>query len=208
MKKSKIVIFVLSGFFILSLSGCIKREITNINSKGKNIICFGDSLTYGYGAEGGGDYPAALSKMIGAPVLNKGISAETSQDALKRLKEDVLDNDPYLVIVEFGGNDFIKKLPVKETVKNTEEMIKQIQNAGAMVALVDVSSGLLMGEYSLRLKFLSIKYKTIFVNQVLKGIFNKPHLKSDFIHPNEAGYKLIAEKIYKQIKPYLKSKAS
>ena len=198
------IILVLFCLTCALLAGCAKQEIANVNSKGKNIICFGDSLTFGYGAEEGGDYPAALSKMIGWAVLNKGVSAETSFDALKRIKEDVLDNDPYLVIVEFSGNDFIKKIPIGDTMKNIQKIVEAIQSNGAMVALVDVSSILIMNEYSFKLRRLSRKYKTIFVGRVLTDIFDRPALKSDFIHPNEAGYKLIAQRVYKAIEPYLK----
>ena len=192
-------------FCVFTVLGCAKREIKNIDSKGKNIICFGDSITFGYGANTGADYPSVLAKMINMPLINAGIDGDTSVEALKRIKSDVLERDPFLVVVEFGGNDFLRKIPLEETVKNIEMMIKEIQARGAMVALADVHAGFIMSNYAKEIKRLSKKYNAIFIGSLFSGIITNPQLKSDFIHPNAEGYKLIAQRIYRAILPYLKS---
>ncbi len=192
---------VLISVFII---GCARRQIANIDSQGKNIICFGDSITAGYGADPGEDYPAQLAKMVNMQVINAGITADTSQDALKRIESDILDKNPLLVIVEFGGNDFMKKIPLEETLKNTEEIIIRIQAGGAIVAVADVSNNMIMGNYRKEFKRLSKKYNTIFIPKLFTGILTNPSLKSDFIHPNAQGYKLIAQRIYLAIAPYLR----
>lgn len=189
---------------IIALAGCAKKEITNINSSGKNIICFGDSITMGYGVESKDSYPSWLSKMVAIPVFNAGIDGDTTDQAIKRLYSDVLDKEPLLVIVEFGANDFLTKVPLEETVKNIEEMIQKVQAKGAIVAIADVSTPFVMHEYGKDYRSLSEKYHTIFIPRILKGIFTNPSLKSDFIHPNAQGYKIIASRIYHAIKPYLK----
>src|SRR5207244_13108579 len=74
-------------------------KVKNLNSRGANIIAFGDSLTAGYGAAAGEDYPSALSKMIGVPIVNAGVSGDTSEMALARLDGDVLARQPRMVIV-------------------------------------------------------------------------------------------------------------
>lgn len=89
MRKSKLLFIVFIAFIVLA--GCAKREIKNIDSKGKTIICFGDSITFGYGANPGEDYPSALAKMVSVPVINAGIDGDTSTEALKRLDSDVLE---------------------------------------------------------------------------------------------------------------------
>ena len=68
------------GFIIFSiiLSGCAKPEIKNLGATGKNIICFGDSITFGYGASNGEDYPAYLKKLTSIPVINAGVDGDTS----------------------------------------------------------------------------------------------------------------------------------
>ncbi len=98
-RKKTIALLITYNLLLMTfLTGCAKREIKNIDSKGKNIVCFGDSVTFGYGAEPGGDYPSALTKMISIPVINAGIDGDTSTEALKRIKFDVLGRDPLLVI--------------------------------------------------------------------------------------------------------------
>lgn len=208
MKINKFLIAITAGLAIVVMSGCARRKIVNIDSKGKNIICFGDSITAGYGVSPGQDYPAQLAGLLGRPVINAGNSGETSSDALQRLGPDVLEKDPLLVIIEFGGNDFLKKVPVTDTVKHVQEMVEKIQAQGAMVAIADVSSAMVMGDYSKELNRLSRKYQAIFIPRLMAGILTTPSLKSDFIHPNAEGYGLIAERVYKRLKPYLRKDTS
>jgi len=205
--RSNIIKFVI-GYWLLviGLAGCAKKEIKNINSKGENIICFGDSITFGYGVNPGEDYPSDLAKMLNMPVINAGLDADTSSGGLQRIDAEVLEKDPLLVIIEFGGNDFLKKIPLEKTVKNIETMIQKIQEKGAMVALVDVRMGFVMRDYGSQYKRLSRKYQTIFTEPALSGIITNPQLKSDFFHPNADGYKLIAQRIYRSIIPYLNQK--
>jgi lysophospholipase L1-like esterase len=201
---------LLATFYLLStilLTACAKREIINIDSKGTNIICFGDSITFGYGANPGEDYPSVLAKMINAPVINAGIDGDTSIEALRRIDTDVLDRDPLLVIVEFGGNDFLKRTPLAETLSNVEEMIKKVQSAGAMVAITDVGAGMIMSDYGKEFRRLGKRYRAIFIPHLLSGILANPSLKSDSIHPNAEGYKFIAQKVYRVVTPYLNHNA-
>ena len=191
------------SLFATLLTGCAKREIKNIDSKGKNIVCFGDSITFGYGAEPGSDYPSALTKMTSVPVINAGIDGDTSTEAIKRIKSDVLDRDPLLVIVEFTGNDFLRKIPQEITLSNVEEMIEKIQAKGAMAAIVDISAGMFLAEYRKAFSNLARQKGAIFIPGILSGIITNPHLKSDFIHPNADGYNVITQRIYRVITPYL-----
>lgn len=198
--------FLLATCYLLlatSLSGCAKREIKNIDAKGKNIICFGDSITFGYGAEPGGDYPSALTRMTSVGVINAGIDGDTSTEALKRIKFDVLDREPLLVIVEFAGNDFLRKIPQEVTLNNVREMIDKIQAQGAMVAVVDISTAMILKEYHSAFYNLTREKGAIFIPRILSGIITNPRLKSDFIHPNADGYNVIAQRIYRVITPYL-----
>ena len=199
------VVILLSGlgYSVIALYGCAKREIKNIDSKGKNIVCFGDSITFGYGAEPGGDYPSALTKMTSVAVINAGIDGDTSTEAIKRIKSDVLDRDPLLVIVEFGGNDFLRKIPQEETLNNMRVIIEEIQAQGAMVAVVDISTEMILKQYRSAFYNLAREKGAIFIPSILSGIITNPRLKSDFIHPNADGYNVIAQRIYRVITPYL-----
>jgi acyl-CoA thioesterase-1 len=202
--KSQVFFLVLLCSCALVLEGCAKREIKNIDSKGTNIICFGDSITWGYGAAPGEDFPSALAKLIDIPVINAGIDGDVSSEGLKRLDSDVLDREPLLVIIEFGGNDFLRKIPGELTLNNIKEMVEKIQAKGAMVAIADVSAGPFLKEYRVAFQKITKEEGVIFIPSILSGIVTNSHLKSDFIHPNAEGYKLIAQKVYLAIKPYLK----
>jgi lysophospholipase L1-like esterase len=199
----KIVLLATCSLLLFALTGCAKREIRNIDSKGKNIICFGDSLTFGYGAAPGEDYPTALSKLTQIPLINAGIDGDTSTEALKRIDSDVLERNPLLVIIEFGGNDFLRKTPKEVTLNNIKEMIDAIQAKGSMVAIVDISAGIFLGEYHKLFYALAKEKKAIFVPAIFNGIITNPRLKSDFLHPNADGYKIVAQRIYRNITPYL-----
>lgn len=202
-RKERILLFLTCWIFTLFLIGCAQKEIKNINSTGNNIICFGDSLTFGYGAQPGEDFPHVLETMISFPVINSGLDGDSSVSALKRLKIDVLDREPLLVIIEFGGNDFLRRVPLVATLSNVEEMIVKIQASGAMVAIADISIGIVMDDYSKGFKKLSEKHKTIYIPDLLKGILGNSSLRSDLIHPNAQGYKILAQRIYRYIIPHL-----
>ncbi|MDD5097101.1 MAG: GDSL-type esterase/lipase family protein [Candidatus Omnitrophica bacterium] len=200
MNKLKYILVILS----ILLVGCFKLEIKNLDATGANIICFGDSITFGYGANSGEDYPTALRSMVKFPVINAGVDGDTTFSALGRLENDVLLKNPRLVIVEFCGNDFLKKIPKEDTVRNLRTIIQRIQAKGAMVALVDISAGMFFSEYRAAFKKLAAEEKVIFIPGVLNRIITNPAMKSDFLHPNARGYKIVASRVYKAIACYIK----
>jgi acyl-CoA thioesterase-1 len=202
--QSSELIKFLCCFLLLATAGCAKREIKNIDSKGKEIICFGDSITFGYGVNPGQDYPSALSSLIQKPVINAGVDGDTTTQALKRIQRDVLDKDPRLVIIEFGGNDFLEKVPQEETVRNLKKMVELVQARGAIAAVVDVSAGLFFADYRKLYQKVAEETGAIFVPHVLSGIITNPSMKSDFMHPNAEGYKIVAHRVLRAIRPYLK----
>ncbi|OGQ78246.1 MAG: hypothetical protein A3F90_00445 [Deltaproteobacteria bacterium RIFCSPLOWO2_12_FULL_60_19] len=178
-------------------------DIRNLSSRGENIVCFGDSLTEGVGAGSGEDYPSLLSRQIAQPVINAGRRGDTSADGLARLDREVLERNPRLVIVLFGGNDFLRTIPAGETKKNLAEIVKRIHERGAMVVVAGLRLGLFTDEYGPIYREIAEKNGALYIPEVLEGILNDPKLKSDAIHPNAAGYRLMAERIVEQVKPLL-----
>ncbi|HQP12896.1 MAG TPA: GDSL-type esterase/lipase family protein, partial [Candidatus Omnitrophota bacterium] len=179
----------------LFLTGCGKMDIANRDNPGRNIICFGDSITEGWGAGVDEDYPSLLRKRVSRPVINAGRSGDTTGEALQRLEEDVLSADPYLVIVELGANDYLKQAPRQQTFKNLDEIVSRIQERGAMVVLAEVRVGLLRDEYYEGLRAIAENRRALFIPDIMRGITWNADLKSDGIHPNAKGYALIAGKI-------------
>jgi lysophospholipase L1-like esterase len=211
--KNRAVVFSLYLFagaamtiaLVSVFSGCVRVDITNINSRGENIICFGDSLTQGFGAPAGQSYPDMLKRLTRYSVINAGLEGDATVDAARRLKTDVLEREPLLVIIELGANDFLLgELTPEQSVKNVELMIQAIQARGAMVALVDISAGELMADYGKGYRALSRKYKTIFIPRLLEGLIGNPSFTSkDHFHLNADGYTIFAHRVYRAILPYL-----
>ena len=183
--------------------GADYSSVRNLGSPGENVICFGDSLTEGVGARTGEDYPSILAQHLQQPVISVGRRGDTAAHGLSRLERDVLNRNPRLVIVLFGGNDFLRRVPLSKTSRDLEEIVKRIQQQGAMVVLVGLRLGLFTDEYGPVYKKIAKQYEALYIPRVLKGILSDPKLKSDSIHPNGAGYRLMAERILKQVRPLL-----
>lgn len=170
-------------------------KVRNLDSRGANIFAFGDSLTAGYGAQAGQDYPSRLSALIGEPVLNAGVSGDTTESALARLDDAVLTRDPRIVIVGLGGNDFLGGVPVATTEANLREIVRKIEGAGAMVVLLGFRFPSLNADYEAMYEKVAKEEGCLLVPRILRGILNDSSMKSDAIHPNAKGYALMAERI-------------
>lgn len=197
-------IFFLFGFILCACDrGGDVSSIRNLQSQGETVVCFGDSLTEGFGAGRGEDYPSILASHLGMRVLNAGERGDTTTAALGRLERDVLQHNPRLVIVLLGGNDFLRQVPLEETKKNLEEIVRRIQQQGAMVAIAGLRLGLFTDEYGRIYQEIARKYRALYIPEVLKGILSNSQLKSDSIHPNGAGYRLVAERVFRSVRPLL-----
>lgn len=191
---------------VLTVFGCggdSFDHVRNLRSSGETIICFGDSLTEGVGANGGEDYPTELSRRLAFPVINAGRRGDTTAQALARLSE-VTGRNPRLVIVLLGGNDFLRQVARAETKNNLSEIVRRVQAGGAMVAIAGIKLGLFTDEFGPLYEETAKRLGAYYIPEVMKGILSDSSLKSDPIHPNGAGYRLIAERIAAKIKPLLR----
>lgn len=180
-----------------------KRKITNYPSGGTDVIAYGDSLVRGVGSSAGGDFVSILSKKIGRPIINLGRPGDTTYDGLNRLSE--FDQyKPKVVMVLFGGNDYLKKVPTEETKINLIKIIRNLQSRGAVVILLGVRGGLITDPFDSMYQDLSEIMKTAYVPNVLRGLILNSNYMSDAVHPNNAGYALIAEKIYPTLERVLR----
>lgn len=170
-------------------------KVANLGSHGSAVIAFGDSLTAGYGAAPGEDYPSRLATAVGMPVRNAGVSGDTTDAALARLDEDVLSHDPRVVIVGLGGNDFLRGTPITSTEANLRLIVRRIQRAGAMVVLLGYRFPSITASYEKMYERVAREEGCLLVPDLLDGILSNPSLKSDEIHPNGRGYQLIADRV-------------
>jgi acyl-CoA thioesterase I len=170
-------------------------RVKNRDSKGQSIVAFGDSLTAGYGAGEGEDYPSKLSTLIGRSVVNAGVSGDTTQQALARIDADVLEENPRLVIVGLGGNDFLQGVPIETTEASLRSIVRKIHDRGSMVLLLGYKFPSLQKNYGAMYERVADDEECLLVEDLLDGILSDPSLKSDEIHPNAKGYALLAERI-------------
>ena len=170
-------------------------KVTNLRSSGKNVIAFGDSLTAGYGAGAGEDYPTRLSGLIGESVMNAGVSGDTTESAMARLDADVLARDPRIVLVGLGGNDFLRGVPIATTEANLHAIVRKIHAGGAMVVLLGYRFPSISANYGKMYEGLASNDGCLLIPNLLSGILTDSSLKSDEIHPNAKGYALIAERV-------------
>jgi len=185
-----VAVFIL--LYVLFFAGT--KTIINYPSSGTTIVAFGDSLVEGVGATRGQDFVSMLSSRVGEPIINLGISGDTTRDALDRVDE-VVGYNPKVVLLLFGGNDYLRKISKEETFSNLAKVITTIQESGAVVVLLGVRGGLLRDNFEDEYARLSEVYGTAYVPNVLDDLFGNPAFMSDAIHPNDEGYKIIAERI-------------
>lgn len=180
--------------------------VTNSHPTGSRIIALGDSLTAGVGASAGRDYVSVLSRKIGRPIVNRGVSGDTTTNALNRLDGDVLAHDPQIVIVFLGGNDMLLKIPAGQTFANLDRIVARIHEKGAMVVLVELRPPAGGGKYRRGFKQLARERGVVLVPNIFRDIFSDPRMKADQIHFNDRGYSEVAERIYDAMRPYLPGK--
>lgn len=198
----KIILAVLLLAVIVYMSGKKKPEIKNVGNTGANVVVFGDSLSYGYGAPRGQSYPDLIGQKISRSVINLGRNGETAVGATHRI-EEALEQNPYMVLIEFGGNDFMRGVDFQQTVQAVSDMIDRVQSAGAVAVVVDTGGFYGMKKYSKAYQKLAKEKGAVFVKGILDGVFGKTALMSDQIHPNAKGYEIVADKVYQDIKDYL-----
>lgn len=179
-------------------------EIANVPLRSGPIVAFGDSLTEGVGAPAGQSYPDQLSEMIGRPVVNRGIRGETTAEALVRLDRDVLSLSPSVVLICLGGNDLLQMKNVEGTFRELETIVRRVSAQGAMVVLIGVEGFMLVSpDFGEKYEDLADRFGCVYVEDILGGIIGRSKLTADHLHPNAAGYAIVAERIAKKLRPYL-----
>ncbi len=180
---------LLAGGF---LSGCA-REVPKASRDGP-IVAFGDSLVYGTGSPGGG-FVKLLEARLGRKIENLGVPGDTTADGLARIDE-VLALEPAVVILLLGGNDFLQQVPQDTTFANLEAIITALQADGAAVLLVGVRGGLVRDHFAERFEALADRLGTAYVHDVLDDTLGVEGYMADQVHPNDAGYRVIADRVY------------
>ncbi len=185
--------------------GMKKPAVKNYPSQGDGIIVFGDSLVVGVGSSSGTGFFGQLSALTREPIKNYGRSGDTTADGLARLPQMLAENPhPKVVLVLLGGNDYLRKVPKVQTFANLRTIITEIQNTGAVVILLGVRGGPLTDQFESSFEKLASEMQVGYVSNVLSGLYGNSNLMSDAIHPNDAGYAKIAQRVYPVLNKLLK----
>jgi acyl-CoA thioesterase-1 len=180
------------------------------------ILCFGNSITAGYNMDPEYAYPALLEKILNdegydAEVINAGLSGETSAGGLERISW-ILRQPVDIFILELGGNDGLRGLPLNQTKENLQGIIDRVKtkypDARIVIAgmMVPPNMGERYGNEFLRLyPELARENHASLIPFLLEGVGGDPALNMpDGIHPNAAGHEIVAKNVLKVIKPLLK----
>lgn len=181
------------------LAACGRTPKFSAVPAGSVVLAFGDSVTFGTGAAPGQDWPTLLAAMTGWRVINAGVPGDTAEAARQRIALLLEEHRPALVIVELGGNDFIRRRAQKLVKEDLRQILATIRGSGARAVLVAVPELSLLGAVTRRpddapiYAELAKEEKLPLIAEVFAEILARPELCADQIHPNAQGYRQMAE---------------
>jgi lysophospholipase L1-like esterase len=198
--RPKVAALRLAVIALLLLAGCSERPKLERLAGDAVVLAFGDSLTFGTGANEDESYPAQLERLIGRRVVPAGVPGEVSAQALERLPATLDEHAPRLLLLCIGGNDFLRRLGNQQAEHNVREMVKLARSRGIAVLLIGTPEpGFTVSPpafYAGIAKEFRLPYEEGIIGQVLRD----RSLKADPIHPNARGYRVIAERLAEQLK--------
>jgi acyl-CoA thioesterase-1 len=178
------------------------------------LVCFGDSLTAGFGTDPGQSYPDYLQADLDTMgykyrVVNEGISGNTTKDGVERLGS-IVALKPAIVVVEFGGNDGLRGLPVKDSRANLDKIVATLKASGTKVVLAGITLPPDYGpdyikQFDETYPLLAKKYQVPLLPFLLKGVFGVDNMmQADRTHATANGNKVVANNILPLVLPLLK----
>jgi len=177
------------------------------------IVCFGDSITAGYGVDPGKSYPDDLQTDLDNRgyhyrVVNSGIAGNTTKDGVDRLK-DVLDLHPVIVIVEFGGNDGLRGIPIADTRRNLSAIVSALLHAGSKVLLAGITLPPNYGadyvqQFNQVFTAVAAQNHVPVIPNIYLHVYTVPNaIQDDGVHPTAKGAQLVADELLPLLKPIL-----
>jgi acyl-CoA thioesterase-1 len=178
------------------------------------LVCFGDSITAGYGLQAGQSYPDYLQQKLDEhgyhyKINNQGTSGATTKDAVASLPA-ILRLHPEIVIVEFGGNDGLRGLPTDATRKNLDTVLTALENAHIKVLLAGITLPPDYGpdyihSFEQVFRDMAAKHHAVFIPMIYKDLINILNtIQQDGIHPTAKGSSILADTMFAALKPLLR----
>jgi len=197
--------FLLLSLTLAALGACSERPKLPVLPAGETVLAFGDSVTFGTGASRGEDWPSLLADRTGWQIINGGIPGDTAEAGKHRIESLLTEHQPRLVLIEIGGNDFIRRRPASAVKEDIRQIIRTTQAAGAHAVLIAVPAASLLSIVAQRPSDAPL-YAELAKEEgtpLIPGVFSEtlatPELRADPIHPNAAGYARMAEGIYREL---------
>ena len=194
---------LLSAVLSIFITACSsQRQYPAVPAK-STVVILGDSLTYGTGAGIGEDYASMLASNTGWTIINAGVPGNTSLDGLERMPDILNEHKITLLIVELGGNDFLRHIPEEETVKNLKAILAHAKSNGIQTVLLAIPEfspiGAAFGSLSDHPLYerLARETGTPLIEDVFSDVLANNGLKADHIHPNAEGYRMVEDYLRK-----------
>lgn len=209
----RLVYLVFFLFVFTGLFPCFAESKPVNIDENSTIVCFGDSLTYGHGANSETEsWPALLQKRVKIPVINSGRNDDTTADGILRFDEDVILHNPAVVIFDFGGNDIFslkKKLSYKQIEANFRTMLDKLDISKTKVYIMRFYNNQMrffdiFGSFDRMLKRLEKDYGVTIIWDAWSGAWGHKDCKFDMTHCNAKGYKIMEQNIFNVLEPFLK----
>lgn len=191
---------------LLWLAGCTRAPRLAAVPAGQTVLAFGDSVTHGTGASAGQDWPTLLAALTGWRVINAGIPGDTAENGRHRLPSLLAEHRPALVIIEIGGNDFLRRRAANAVKEDLRDMVRTVRQMGAQAVLVAVPELSLMSALTRQptdaplYEELAKEEGVALVPDVFSSVLGEARLRADQIHPNADGYRQMANGIHTHLK--------
>ncbi len=198
--------FFLPTFLLIILSSCGQPARLSAIPPGQTVLAFGDSVTHGTGAQAGQDWPGLLAPATGWRMINAGIPGDTALAGKSRFPDLLARHHPALVIIEMGGNDFLRRRPQRDVKEDLRYLIRTARQAGSQVVLIAVPELSLLAVIAGKSDDAPIyaelgeEENVPVITDVLSDVLSAPELRSDNIHPNAAGYRKMAVGLFERMK--------
>jgi acyl-CoA thioesterase-1 len=178
----------------------------------ETIVCLGDSFTSGAGLTVAGKddkskaWPAVLQNKVNIPVINAGVSGDTTAKGLARVKKDVLSQNPRIVIIFLGGNDFTQKIPLSTTKNNFQKIIDMVNDGSRKIYLVRFYNDWSKQSMDMYNELAASNNIEMIEGDLIDwvGFFDAPKAADKF-HPGVEANELFAECVFNVLKPYLEA---
>lgn len=204
MQRRRFIQLLLASVLLAACSG--REPGLAMIPRGSPVLALGDSVTYGTGAGAGEDWPTLLAASTGWRVENAGVPGDTAAAARERIGPLLEQWRPALVIVELGGNDFLRRRSAGDVKADLRQILRDIKARGALPVLVAVPELSLLAVVAGRprdaalYRELAEEEKVPLIGDVFSAVLADPALRADQIHPNAQGYRKLADGLLAQLR--------